>query len=144
MSLKIEMRARVIIFNPEMAKKAKFYRKQSAQLASKMRYLSTQFTAYLTDDLWLSNATHANEMSKMLYEGLKKHQNIFFTQKVESNAIFLSMPRKMIDKLLEKWFFYFWNEEACEVRLVTSFDTTKEDVLAFLEDVENCYKTKMI
>lgn len=41
----------VIVFNPALKKEARFVRKQSAQLASKMRYLSCQFTAYLTDDL---------------------------------------------------------------------------------------------
>jgi len=132
----------VIIFHPELAKNARFYRKQSAQLASKMRYLSAQFTAYFTGDLWLKNATHANEMAIMLYNELKKYPEIHFTQKVESNALFLTMPHKVIGKLLEKWFFYFWNEEAGEIRLVTSFDTTREDVLDFLETVKNCLNIK--
>jgi len=127
----------VVIFNPELSKNAKFYRKQSAQLASKMRYLSAQLTAYFTDDLWLTNATHANEMAKMLYYELQKYPDVHFTQKVESNALFLTMPRPLIDQLLEKWFFYFWKEEANEIRLVTSFDTTKEDVLSFLKSVES-------
>ena len=47
----------VIVFNKDLQSEARFIRKQSAQLASKMRYLSCQFTAYLTDNLWLKNAT---------------------------------------------------------------------------------------
>lgn len=43
----------VVVFNPALKKEAYFVRKQSAQLASKLRYLSCQFTAYLTDSLWL-------------------------------------------------------------------------------------------
>ena len=50
----------VIVFNKDLQPEARFIRKQSAQLASKMRYLSCQFTAYLTDNLWLKNANHAN------------------------------------------------------------------------------------
>ena len=122
----------VVVFNPKLAREAKFYRKQSAQLASKMRYLSCQFTAYLTDGLWLKNAIHANEMAKLLYAGLRKYPEIHFTQKVESNQLFLTMPRALINKMLESYFFYFWNEEANEIRLVTSFDTTKEDVDEFI------------
>lgn len=133
----------VIVFNTELARNAKYYRKQSAQLASKMRYLAAQFTAYFADDLWLTNANHANEMARMLHYELEKYSEIHFTQKVESNALFLTMPREIIDRLLEKWFFYFWNEEANEIRLVTSFDTTKEDVLAFLEMVENSLRIKI-
>jgi threonine aldolase len=31
-------------------------------------------------------------------------------------------------KLSEKYFFYFWNEAQCEIRLVTSWDTTDDDI----------------
>lgn len=126
----------VVVFNPELAREVKFYRKQSAQLASKMRYLSCQFTAYLTDGLWLKNALHANEMARLLYTELRKYPEIRFTQKVESNQLFFVMPRDLIDKMLESYFFYFWNEEADEIRLVTSFDTTKEDVDEFIHTLE--------
>ena len=104
----------VIVFNKDLQKEARFVRKQSAQLASKMRYLSCQFTAYLTDELWLKNATHANVMAAKLYKELKKLPEVTFTQKVES------------------YFFYFWNEDKDEIRLVTSFDTTEEDVDEFI------------
>jgi len=130
----------VIVLNASLAKNAKYFRKQSAQLASKMRYLSAQFIAYLTDDLWLKNAMHANEMAMMLYDGLKKYPEIHFTQKVESNELFLTMPHEVTKDLLKKWFFYFWKEESGEIRLVTSFDTTKKDVLDFLRDVDKQFR----
>lgn len=132
----------VVILNPVFQDKAKFIRKQSAQLASKMRYLSVQFTTYLTDDLWLKNATQANKMAGKLSEGLLKFPGISFTQKIESNALFLTLPREIIDKLLEKWFFYFWNEDKNEIRLVTSFDTSEEDVEVFLKSIEEILKKK--
>ena len=122
----------VIVFNKDLQKEARFVRKQSAQLASKMRYLSCQFTAYLTDELWLKNAMHANVMAAKLYKELKKLPEVTFTQKVESNQLFLTMPRPIIDRMLESYFFYFWNEDKDEIRLVTSFDTTEEDVDEFI------------
>ncbi|NDV60245.1 low specificity L-threonine aldolase [Bacteroides sp. 519] len=122
----------VVVFNPALKQEALFIRKQSAQLASKMRYLSCQFTAYLTDNLWLKNAVHANSMANRLYLALKAYPEIHFTQKVESNQLFLTAPRAIIDKLLESYFFYFWNEEKNEIRLVTSFDTTQQDIDDFL------------
>lgn len=125
----------VIIFNPALKKEAYFVRKQSAQLASKLRYLSCQFTAYLMDDLWLKNATHANEMAKKLYEGLKQLPGVHFTQMMESNQLFLTMPRPVIDKLLKSYFFYFWNEAIGEVRFVTSFDTAEKDIDELLQAV---------
>lgn len=123
----------VIIFNPALKKEAPFVRKQSAQLASKQRYLSCQFTAYLTDNLWLKNATHANEMAQLLYKGLKELPGVHFTQKMESNQLFLTMPRPAIDELMKTYFFYFWNEGIDEIRFVTSFDTTEEDIEALLK-----------
>lgn len=123
----------VVVFDPVLAKKTRFFRKQSAQLASKMRYLSCQFTVYLTDNLWHTNASHANKMAQLLYQELKNYPGVTFTQKPETNALFLKMPRKVIEKLLETYFFYFWNEANNEVRLVTSFDTTEDDVKRFIE-----------
>uniref|UniRef100_UPI0005CE31D1 ATP cone domain-containing protein n=1 Tax=Bacteroides fragilis TaxID=817 RepID=UPI0005CE31D1 len=102
------------------------------QLASKMRYLSCQFTAYLTDELWLKNATHANAMAKRLADALEQVPGVRFTQRVESNQLFLTMPRAETDRMLQTYFFYFWNEEADEIRLVTSFDTTEEDIDTFI------------
>ena len=125
----------VIVFNDALKAEARYIRKQSAQLASKLRYLSCQFTAYLTDELWKKNATHANRMAVDLYNGLVGIPGVSFTQKMESNQLFLTMPRKMIDKLLESYYFYFWNEPANEIRLVTSFDTTEEDIQSFLTAV---------
>ena len=125
----------VIIFNPALKKEACFVRKQSAQLASKLRYLSCQFTAYLTDDLWLKNASHANRMAQLLYAGLKELPGVRFTQKVESNQLFLTMSRPVIDNLLKDYFFYFWNEEENEIRFVTSFDTTEQDIEELLHAI---------
>lgn len=123
----------VIVFNEKLTNEVCFYRKQSAQLASKMRYLSCQFSAYLSDDLWLKNARHANQMAQLLYAELSKIEGVIFTQKVETNALFLTMPREVINQLLEHYFFYFWNEANDEIRLVTSFDTTEDDVRNFIE-----------
>lgn len=130
----------VVVFNPALKAKAKYVRKQSAQLASKLRFLSCQFTAYLTDDLWRKNAVHANTMARKLYDALKDMPGVHFTQKVESNQLFLTMPRPVIDRLLQKYFFYFWNEAADEIRLVTSFDTTEQDIADFVAEVRACLK----
>lgn len=129
----------VIVFNPALKKNAYFVRKQSAQLASKLRYLSCQFTAYLTDELWLKNALHANAMAELLYEGLLEFPDVHFTQKMESNQLFLTMPRRVIDKLLQKYFFYFWDEANNEIRFVTSFDTMEKDIEELLQSVRESY-----
>lgn len=123
----------VVVFNRDLAADARFYRKQATQLASKMRYLSAQFIAYLKDDLWLKNAEHANRMASLLRQRLSEFKAIEFTQPLEGNQLFFRMPKDSALELMKSYFFYFWNERESEVRMVTSFDTTEEDIDRLIE-----------
>ena len=118
----------VISFRPEITENLKYIRKQSAQLASKLRYLSAQFIPYLENNLWLENAMKANVSASKLAEVLAQYPQIKFTQKVESNQLFFTIPAEAVKRLHEKYFFYMWNEATSEARLVTSWDTTGEDI----------------
>ena len=126
----------VVVFNPDLMKEARYARKQACQLASKMRYISCQFTAFLTDNLWLRCARHANEMAAKLAEALQAMPDVTFTQPVESNQLFFIMPREKEDKLQEFYHFYFWNDAKNEMRLVTSWDTTDEDIDLLIERIK--------
>ena len=125
----------VIAFRPELAENIKYLRKQSTQLFSKMRYVSAQFSAYLQDDLLYKNAAHANKMARMLYQELLA-LGFEFTQSPDANILLLKMQTEMVEQLLQKHFFYVWDENTHEIRLVTSWDTTEEDIRSFLEDVK--------
>ncbi len=129
----------VVVFRKELFAAAAYIRKQSAQLSSKMRYISCQFTALLTNELWRKNALHANKMAQLLHKELSKYEKVVFTQKVESNELFFTLPVKLSNKLLTHVFFYIFNEDINEARLVTSFDTSKEDIETFLSCFKICY-----
>lgn len=129
----------VIFFNPELSKFAKYYRKQSAQLYSKMRYISTQFLAYFEDDLWLKNATHANKMAGLLAEHIEQIPEIKITQKVQANGVFAIIPEELIPILQEEYFFYEWDENHSEVRWMTSFDTEEEDIVNFTKLIKQYF-----
>ena len=118
----------VVFFDPALAKDFLFVRKQCAQLPSKMRFVAAQFTALLTEDLWLQTATHANRMARALAAELEGVPRVRITQPVESNAVFAVLPREHVAAVQQHFFFYVWNEETSEVRLMCSFDTTEEDV----------------
>ena len=126
----------VVSFRPEITENLQYYRKQSAQLASKLRYLSAQFIPYLENNLWLENAMKANISAAKLAEALKQYPQIQFTQKVETNQIFFTIPAEPLKKLQDRYFFYMWNEENNEARLVTSWDTTGEDIAQFEQDLK--------
>lgn len=129
----------VISFRLEISENLPFFRKQSAQLASKLRYLSAQFIPYLENNLWLENAMKANISAAKVAEILRKYPQIRFTQPVESNQIFFTLPAEALRKLQENYFFYMWNEETNEARFVTSWDTSGEDIARLEETLKEIF-----
>lgn len=121
----------VIFFNTALCKDFKYRRKQGMQLASKMRYIAAQFSAFLEDDLWKKNALHANHMAQKLYAAVRDIPGVEVTQAVQSNAVFAKIPPGIIPALQDEFFFYVWDEELSEVRWMCSFDTTEADIEAF-------------
>ena len=129
----------VVSFRPEITENLRFYRKQSAPLASKLRYLSAQFIPYLENNLWLENAMKANISAAKLADVLRQYPEIHFTQKIESNQLFFTIPAEALRKLQDKYFFYMWNEEINEARLVTSWDTSGEDIAEFEQSLKEIF-----
>jgi len=129
----------VVVFGDELADGLDYVRKQSMQLASKMRFLSAQLAALLDDDLWLRNASHANAMARQLADAVGGVEGVELTQAVEANAVFATLPRPAIAQLQEtlpgELPFYVWDERRDEVRWMCSWDTAPEDVDRFAEAV---------
>ncbi len=121
----------ILFFDPKLAADFKFKRKQGMQLHSKMRYISAQFDALLSNDLWKRNADHANRMAKLLEKEIRNVNKAEITQSVDANGIFVKLPADIIPALQQEQFFYIWNERISEVRLMCSFDTTEEEVKKF-------------
>lgn len=115
-----------------LANDFKYIRKQGMQLASKMRYISAQYIAYFRNDLWKRCASNSNDMARMLAEKLDSIKEITITQKVQANGVFLIMPDEIAEKMREYYFFYPWDERRSEYRLMTSWDTQKEDIEDFI------------
>src|SRR6185503_10011796 len=122
----------VVVFKENLFPQLKFIRMQSAQLPSKMRFIAAQFEALLSKNLWRKNAAHANRMAALLARELEKIQ-IKPNQRVQANAVFVRLPKQTADRLSQKYVFYDWNKEESEVRFMTSFDTTEEDINDFIE-----------
>jgi len=131
----------VIVFNPELGRNLKYFRKQGMQLHSKMRFIGAQFSAFLTDDLWKQNAGHANQMAQLLEKELLLINEIKITQSVDANGVFAIFPEKVIAPLQQEHFFYVWNERTSEVRLMCSFDTEEEDIKNFAKKLKELLAT---
>lgn len=126
----------VVFFNLQLAKPFLFIRKQNMQLASKMRFISAQFQALLSNNLWLNNARHANAMAQLMAQELAKIPSIRITHPVQVNAIFAILPKDLIEKLQNRYYFYVWDESLSEVRLMTSFNTSEEEIHCFIKEMK--------
>jgi threonine aldolase len=125
----------VVFFNKKFSGEFLYLRKQGMQLASKMRFISAQLDALLSNNLWRKNAEHANHMAKLLQKEVSKIPQVKIVYKVEANGVFAQIPRQAIAKLQKRYFFYVWDEERSVVRWMCSFDTTEEDVKQFVRFV---------
>lgn len=122
----------VVTFSDDLARKVPFIRKTSMQLSSKMRFISAQLLALLTDDLWRRNASHANAMADRLAAGVRGIPGVEVTSTVQANAVFAILPAHVTERLRERFHFYVWNHITGEVRWMCSWDTTEEDVDSFV------------
>jgi len=130
----------VLFFNSALTLNTKYIRKQSMQLFSKMRFVGAQFLAYFENNLWKETASHANKMAKLLESEIVKIPEIKITQPVAANGVFAVVPRKIIEPLQNKFFFYIWDEAKSEVRWMTSFDTTEKEIFEFVALIKELLK----
>lgn len=130
----------ILVLNAELAQKSrdklKYLRKQAAQLPSKTRFIATQFSEYLAKDLYLRIAKHTTDMAELLYQELKDVPAVSLTAPRQSNAVFVRIPKPFIKNLREKYFFYIWDETTYECRLMTSWDTTAEEIRDFTSQLK--------
>src|SRR5215211_1369275 len=130
----------VVFLDKKLGENFKYIRKQGMHLPSKMRFISAQFEALLSGDLWRRSATHANRMARVLASELEKVPGIKIMQPVEANGVFAEIPERYVPALQKKYFFYVWNEETSECRFMASFDTTEEDIQDFVTLVRKVVK----
>lgn len=124
----------IVVLNPAVSDGLIFLRKLNMQLASKMRFVSAQLIALLTNDLWLRSASHANAMAARLRGALEAADlpGLDFSQATQANAVFATLPAGVADRLRANYRFYDWDAAAGEVRWMTAFDTTEDDIDHFV------------
>lgn len=125
----------VVLLRPELADGIEYLRKQSLQLASKMRFVAAQFEALLEGDLWRRNAAQANAMAARIALAVDAAGGAELAHPVEANEVFVRLPREAIERLRSELPgelpFHEWPDEENLIRLVCSWDTATEDVERF-------------
>ena len=128
----------IVVLDPQCSDGLIFLRKLNMQLTSKMRFVSAQLIALLTDDLYLASAGHANAMAARLRASLETAladgaiTGLAFSQATQANAVFAVLDNAAADRIREKVRFYDWDRARGQVRWMTAFDTTEADVDAFV------------
>jgi threonine aldolase len=118
-----------------------YIRKQAMQLSSKMRFVSAQFVALLTDDLWKRNAMHANAMAARLAARVEGVAGVQVTDAPQANAVFAILDPRAIAVLQGEFAFYTWNEATHQVRWMTSWATTEDEVDRFVVRIRDVAPT---
>ena len=118
----------LLIFHPTLQEGADHLHKQNLQLLSKMRYLSAQYIPFFQKGLWQTLAMQANERATEISAIIQSIPHLSLNYPVETNQIFFSAPPSWIPLIQEKIYCHVWDKERNELRFVTSWNTTKEEV----------------
>ena len=132
----------VVLFDPERAWEFELRRKRGGHLFSKMRFISSQMNAYLTDGLWLKLAAHSNTMADRLAAGIADVPGARVTNTIGANMLFPEITLAQHKRLQGAGAGYYTmtpfdpdgaDDQVIRIRLVASFRTTEDDVSRFLE-----------
>lgn len=126
----------VVFFDAEFAKEFGSIRCQGMQLLPKESFVAAQFNAFLSHNLWLKNASHANEMARLLAQKLADVDEIDLAYLQQTNAVFAQLDRQYIEALNKEYEFSVWDEPTNEVRWMTSYATREEDVTTFVATIK--------
>lgn len=119
----------VVMFDPAHAWEFELRRKRGGHLLSKHRYLSAQFEAYLTDDLWLRLAATANDMGTKLAAGVAQLPEARLLHPAPANMMFTEWPLGTNARAFARGAAFYDIPSAREgARLVASWSTTDADV----------------
>ena len=128
----------VVFFKPELVGNFPYLHKRSGQLLSKMRFISAQLEAYVSNDVWLRNARNANAMAKLLSEGLAKFPDIKLAYTTQSNEVFVHLPSSTINLLNAKGYNVSEDElDGKSVRFVTAWNTVSDDIDKLISTISN-------
>lgn len=127
----------VIFFNKDDAKEFAYRCKQAGQLASKMRFISSQWLGLLRDNVWQKHASHSNRLATFMESELKNIKEVEFLFPREANALFVKLPEHSITEMHSKGWKFYTFIGAGGARLMCSWDTKEETVTDFVNDLKS-------
>jgi Threonine aldolase len=128
-----------IYFDESLYNQSRFLQKQNLQLISKMRYISIQFIEYFREDLYLKIAKESNDLMNVFKDSIEELKAVKLLYPIESNQAFIRIPIKFSNQLINKYEYAILSEleDETDLRLVTTFINTKEEVFELINDLKN-------
>ena len=126
----------IVVFRHDLSATLEARRTRGGHVLSKARFVSAQIEAMYGTDLWLRNARHANDAAAYLWSRLEGLPGVQLARPVETNHVFLHLPAGVADAVRAAGHvFEDWAKFGRDVvRLVTGFNTRREDLDAFVSD----------
>lgn len=126
----------VVFLNRDLGQRAHFIRKQVTQLHSKMRFISAQYNALLTDNLFIELGVRANKAARLLYDATHHIGSLGLSIPPEVNSLFPTISDPLKTQLQEWSFFWDWDIPQQQVRWMTAWDIEPTDVDAFVAGIK--------
>ena len=117
----------IVVFDTGLAEPLRYRARKAGQVLSKMRFVSAQLEAYLEGGLWLDLAGRANRAAARLAGQIGQVEGVEVLHPVEINELFLRLDERMQGALRSAGI-GFVDRGRGEIRLVTAFSTTAEEI----------------
>ncbi len=131
----------VVFFNTALAAEFQYLAKQAGQLASKMRFQSSQWVGVLEGGAWLESALHANAMARQLADALRAIPGVALCRPVEANAVFVELEPALAAAMAARGW-HFHRMGAAGHRLMCSWATAVADIEAFAADLRQACRAR--
>jgi threonine aldolase len=129
----------VVFFQPQLAAEFDYRGKQGAQLASKMRFQTSQWVGVLESGAWQRHAEHANASAARLAAALHSELGLSPLRPVDANAVFIDLAPAVADAMATAGW-HFHRMGAAGYRLMCSWATLPADLEAFVRDLVRCQR----
>lgn len=127
----------VVLTNKDLYGDFRYHIKNKGAMLSKGFSLGIQFEELFKNDLFFKIGKDENEMADLIKNGLNE-LNIEYIKDSPTNQIFVTVDNELANKLIKEYGCELWEENKNNkvVRLVTSFNTKKEDVDELINDLK--------
>jgi threonine aldolase len=124
----------LVFFDPALARQFEYRRKQAGQLASKMRFQTSQWVGVLESGAWLRHAAHANAAATTLAAALHHSLGLQPMHAVEANAVFVELDAAAAAAMARRgWHIHSFG--AAGYRLMCSWATQAADIEHLVADL---------